>query len=77
MAALRPVTFWYRRVWDEQRRVHTYRKNHLEDGHATSVTPAPKLSSQGAPWPDQVGWGKGLWFPEHVFLDEQNRVVTS
>lgn len=52
-----PVTLWFRHG-DKG-----FEFNHLEDGHAESDRPTPKVASQAG------AWGKGVWVREHAWLD--------
>jgi hypothetical protein len=51
-----PVTLWFREG-DKG-----FEFNHLEDGHAVSDTPTPKVPSQ------KSAWAKGVWVRERAWL---------
>lgn len=66
-----PCTLWFRYIQEDRLRLDPWAFNHLEDGHATTTHPAPKVAAA------QGGWARARWERTWAWLtaDVPPRVV--
>lgn len=64
----KPATLWYRWAKDKKG-VEFWDFNHLEDDHCTNNVPTPKHPSHN------LVWKGGKWEKDHVYLDQDNKVL--
>ena len=61
---MKPVTVWRR--WNPKSK--EWEHNHIEDGHASTVTPTPRF-------PAQQTWNDSYWWRAHKWLTENGEVT--
>lgn len=66
---MKPVTCWYKEIYNKKTKRLEYKYNHLEDSRIYSRKPFSKFPLQNK------NWAKAKWFTTFAYLNKKNEVV--